>query len=336
MGEEEERPRYTTLERPRWVNDIAMLSLTLVSLTIIVYDTETSLLSTNPERWKLLSFIDLLLIAYFVADLAEDHTRCLDRTYWWRRNGILVLALFPLFATAIPGFGWAGMLRFIRLVPAFMAIMRLLNVSGDEEISVQRQVQHLFTIVFILIISGGVLALMFETQYTEECTADPRCAEGQMVETVEDAIWWSIETATTVGYGEFAPKSIGARAVATVLLFVGIGLVATLAASLSQLFYSAAHRNDSNGGRGGERLLGQLEMVTELRDKGMLTNDEFDSAKRMLFGTETSEGPGDSLPRALARAKVIRGQERSQHRSRALQARKAIEDVASDSDSDSE
>ena len=88
MEEGEQRPRYTTLERPRWVNDIAMLSLTFVSLTIIVYDTETSLLSTNPGRWKLLSFIDLLLIAYFVADLAEDHTRCLDRTYWWRRNGI--------------------------------------------------------------------------------------------------------------------------------------------------------------------------------------------------------------------------------------------------------
>ena len=132
MEEGEQRPRYTTLERPRWVNDIAMLSLTLVSLPIIVYDTESSLLSTNPGRWKLLSFIDLLLIAYFVADLAEDHTRCLDRTYWWRRNGILILALFPLFATAIPGLGWAGMLRFIRLLPAFMAILRLLNVSGGE------------------------------------------------------------------------------------------------------------------------------------------------------------------------------------------------------------
>ena len=153
-----------------------------------------------------------------------------------------------------------------------------------------------------------------------------------MVETVEDAIWWSIETATTVGYGEFAPKSIGARAVATVLLFVGIGLVATLAASLSQLFYSAAHRNDGNGGRGGERLLGQLEMVTELRDKGMLTSDEFDAAKRMLFRTETSDGPADSLPPALAREKEIRGQDRSQHRSRALQARKALEEVASDFD----
>ena len=230
----------------------------------------------------------------------------------------------------------AGRLKssLILAVPAFMAIMRLLNVSGGEEISVQRQVQHLFTIVFILIISGGVLALMFETQYTDECTADPRCAEGQMIETVEDAIWWSIETATTVGYGEFAPKSIGARAVATVLLFVGIGLVATLAASLSQLFYSAAHRNDSNGGRGGERLLGQLEMVTELRDKGMLTSDEFDAAKRMLFRTDTSDGPADSLPRALAREKEIRGQDRSQHRSRALQARKALEEVASDFDSE--
>ena len=334
MGEDEQSSRYTTLERPKWANDIALLSLTLVSLTIIVYDTESSLLSSNPERWRLLSFIDLLLIAYFVADLAEDHTRCLDRTDWWRRNGILVLALFPLFATAIPGFGWAGMLRFIRLVPAFMAIMRLLNVSGDEEISVTRQVQHLFIIVFLLIISGGVLALMFETQYTEECTADPRCDESQMVQTVEDAIWWSIETATTVGYGEFAPKSIGARAVATVLLFVGIGLVATLAASLSRLFYSAAHSNEGNGGSRGQRMFGQLEMVTELRDKGMLTNEEFDTAKRMLFKSESSENPVDSLPRALARAKEIRGKERSQHRSRALQARRAIEEVSSDPDSD--
>jgi voltage-gated potassium channel len=41
-----------------------------------------------------------------------------------------------------------------------------------------------------------------------------------------DGLWWSVVTMTTVGYGDYFPRSIGGRfLVAVPLMFFGIGLL---------------------------------------------------------------------------------------------------------------
>ncbi|HEX4215374.1 MAG TPA: potassium channel family protein [Candidatus Dormibacteraeota bacterium] len=50
------------------------------------------------------------------------------------------------------------------------------------------------------------------------------------------AVWFSIVTATGVGYGDISPHSVIGRLVAVVLMLGGIGLVGTLAASIGAAF----------------------------------------------------------------------------------------------------
>lgn len=50
------------------------------------------------------------------------------------------------------------------------------------------------------------------------------------------ALWWSIVTVTTVGYGDKYPVSEGGRIVATVLMLVGIGLIGVLTATVASVF----------------------------------------------------------------------------------------------------
>lgn len=54
--------------------------------------------------------------------------------------------------------------------------------------------------------------------------------------TYGDSVWWGIVTITTVGYGDVVPQTTLGRVVATVLMFTGVALLGTVAASLAAMF----------------------------------------------------------------------------------------------------
>ena len=72
---------------------------------------------------------------------------------------------------------------------------------------------------------GAWLVLLFEEN-----------AKGSNIHTYPDALWWAIVTVTTVGYGDRFPVSPGGRAVAVVLMLVGIGLIGVLTATVASVF----------------------------------------------------------------------------------------------------
>ena len=51
-----------------------------------------------------------------------------------------------------------------------------------------------------------------------------------------NAMWWSIVTMTTVGYGDISPATLGGRIVATVVMLSGIGLLGLVTATIAGIF----------------------------------------------------------------------------------------------------
>lgn len=76
-----------------------------------------------------------------------------------------------------------------------------------------------------LVFLGAWLDLLFEDH-----------AVGSNIHSYHDALWWAVVTVTTVGYGDRFPVTEGGRAVAVVLMLVGIGLIGVLTATVASFF----------------------------------------------------------------------------------------------------
>ena len=55
-------------------------------------------------------------------------------------------------------------------------------------------------------------------------------------------LWWAIQTTTTVGYGDVVPESAGGRAIAALVMIVGIGFLTVATAAITSTFVEAARR----------------------------------------------------------------------------------------------
>jgi voltage-gated potassium channel len=73
-------------------------------------------------------------------------------------------------------------------------------------------------ILIILVVCGGTLGLA----YFESVP-------------LASALWWTVVTITTVGYGDITPVTIGGRLIGTVTMLTGIGLLGILTAALASL-----------------------------------------------------------------------------------------------------
>ena len=67
------------------------------------------------------------------------------------------------------------------------------------------------------------------------------------VKNLGDGIWWALVTITTVGYGDITPVTTLGRVVASSLMLLGLGLIATITAIVSAKFiqnFVDHHTND--------------------------------------------------------------------------------------------
>ncbi len=162
----------------------------------------------------------------FAIELATMLAVVPDRFQWLRQHPIEVVIVFltpPFMPAAIQSLRAFRLLRVLRLVRIF-DLRRLLSLEG---------VRYAAFVAGLLILIGGAMFSVIEV--------GPR---GEAL-TTWDGIWWAVTTVTTVGYGDLSPSTDAGRAIAALIMSVGIGFVALLTAFVAERFIRGDVRAES-------------------------------------------------------------------------------------------
>ncbi|MCG8521980.1 MAG: ion channel [Pseudomonadales bacterium] len=87
------------------------------------------------------------------------------------------------------------------------------------ELLVRENIHRILLAILLVMLFGSMALLFFERELL-----------------LKDAVWWSIVTMSTVGYGDISPASAGGRVVAIIVMLLGIGLLGVLTASIATIF----------------------------------------------------------------------------------------------------
>jgi voltage-gated potassium channel len=64
------------------------------------------------------------------------------------------------------------------------------------------------------------------------------------------ALWWSIQTVTTVGYGDVVPRDVLGRVIAAAVMITGIAFITIVTATIASTFVESARRERQRRERG--------------------------------------------------------------------------------------
>jgi voltage-gated potassium channel len=73
---------------------------------------------------------------------------------------------------------------------------------------------------------------------------------GSRINSMGDAMWWSIGTVTTVGSGDVVPHTAGGRWVAAVLMLAGVGFIGTVVSNFAVRFFGRVAEGLAGPGSG--------------------------------------------------------------------------------------
>jgi voltage-gated potassium channel len=167
--------------------------------------------------------VDLVMVitwALFLVDYAARLYLAPNRPRWFVRH------LLDLAIVALP------LLRPLRLLRLVLLIAALEKAIGGAIRG--RVVVYTASSAILLVYAGSLAILQAE-----------RSHPGARINTFGDALWWSMSTVTTVGYGDESPVTGEGRMVAVLMMVGGIGLVGAVTATLASWIVQRVAQEDT-------------------------------------------------------------------------------------------
>lgn len=192
-------------------------TLAIISIVLIVLDFAAIIdINGTNSRWFWLNNVILIILAidyFYRLYLAKD------KRVFFRNNIFELLAIIPVGIA----FNW---MKFAQLgdIGLYFRLLRLIRLAGL--VGMLKDILHTHGILYVIYFSIAFLMLgSVAISITEHVSLD-------------QAFWWAITTASTVGYGDISrhtisPQSLLGKLVILAMILIGVGVMGIVTSSLT-------------------------------------------------------------------------------------------------------
>ncbi len=225
--------------------DVFIILLIGVNIAGVIVGSIAQFQALHSESLKLLAFASVLL---FTLEYLLRIWTCVEHPSGRYRHPVFgrfkylcsplmifdLLAVLPFYLILYPAFD----LRILRLF-RLLVLLRLTHYSDALQVlvTIVRREYKTFAAIFLVIVS--LLLLVSYFIYLIEHHAQP-----EAFASMPEAMWWSISTLTTVGYGDVVPSTSLGKVFGMIIMLIGIGMLAIPTGILVSAFSQEMKRKD--------------------------------------------------------------------------------------------
>jgi voltage-gated potassium channel len=214
---------FAALERATEL-PLLILALAIIPLLLVPLFFELS-----PMAERVVTALDLIVWALFAIELAVKTYLAPSRVAYLRGHWYDVLIVALPFLRPLRIVRSARLLRLLRLARLLGFAVRAQHVLGS--LLDRHGLKYVLVLgVLIVVACSSMIALVEQGN--------------DSIDNYGDALWWAFATVTTVGYGDTVPTTLAGRAIAVLLMFVGITMFSIITANIASLLVSE-HHDDS-------------------------------------------------------------------------------------------
>lgn len=250
-----------------------MAGLSIISIVLIVLDYAALIKLDNPtSKWF---WINNIILFIFAADYFIRLHKADNKKEFFKNNIFELLSILPISIV----FDWTKLVSIDFQIP--IKLLRLVRLAGL--VGRLRKTLHTHGLLYVIYFAITFLLLgSVVISLTEHVSLD-------------DAFWWAISTASTVGYGDIAdkalvPHSIVGKTVALIMMLLGIGIIGVLTSSLTTHLMRHSNKNAISSNDNLQLILEKLDDLSEQNKQLVAQNKELkkeiDEVKSKTNSTE--------------------------------------------------